>query len=104
MRRYVKSLCLRLPEMYCDVGSVHAINFTNLPSRVVIKPHKGWESDAVMLIDGERELFSGTTIPRAALPDFCRKTLTSAKFAREPRVIVEEFVRDYDRQFAIPRD
>src|SRR5215469_6412937 len=104
MRRYVNSLGLRLPEMYCDVDGVDAINFACLPNRVVIKPHEGWDSDAVLLIDGERELFSGTTVPRAALRDFCRKTLTSAKFAREPRVIVEEFVRDYDRQFAIPRD
>jgi hypothetical protein len=103
-RRYVKSLGLRLPEMYCDVGNVHAINFTNLPNRVVIKPHNGWESDAVMLIDGDRELFSGATVPRAAIPDFCWKTLTSAKFATEPRIIVEEFVQDYDGQFAIPRD
>src|SRR5208283_1775748 len=104
MRRYVKSLGLRLPEIYWDVGDLDAINFADLPDRIVIKPHNGWDSDAVMLIDGERELFLGATVPRAALPDFCRKTLASAKFAREPRIIVEEFVQDYDRQFAIPRD
>ena len=103
MRRYVKSLGLRLPEMYWDVGDVDGINFASLPSRIVIKPHNGTECDAVMVIDGERELFSGATVPRAALPDFCRKTIASARFAW-PRIIVEEFVQDYDRQFAIPRD
>lgn len=104
MRRYVKSLGLRLPEIYWHAGDVDAINFASLPERIVIKPHNGWDSDAVMLIDGERELLSGAAVPRAALPDFCRKTLASARFAREPQIIVEEFVQDYDRQFAIPRD
>jgi len=103
MRRYVKSLGLRLPEMYCDVGHVDAINFASLPNRIVIKPHNGTECDAVMVIDGEKELFSGATVPRTALPDFCRKTIAAARFAG-PRIIVEEFVQDYDRQFAIPRD
>jgi len=104
MRRYVKSLGLRLPEIYAEVGDMDAIDFASLPDRVVIKPHNGWDSDAVMLIDGERELLSGATVPRAALPDFCRKTLASARYAREPRIIIEEFVRDYDPRFAIPRD
>lgn len=104
MRRYVKSLGLRLPEIYSEVGDVDAINFAGLPDRIVIKPHNGWDSDSVMLIDGERELLSGAAVPRAALRDFCRKTLGSARFAKEPRIIVEEFVQDYDRQFAIPRD
>ena len=104
MRRYVKSLGLRLPEMYWDVGDVDAINFASLPYRTVIKPNNGAGSDAVMLIDGERELLSGAAVPRATLPDFCRNTLASARIARESRIIVEEFVQDYDRQFAIPRD
>ncbi len=104
MRRYVKSLGLRLPEIYADAADLNAIDFANLPDRVVIKPHNGWDSDAVMVIDGERELMSGTTVPRGALPEFCRKTFASARFAREPRIIVEEFVQDYDRRFAIPRD
>jgi TupA-like ATPgrasp len=104
MRRYVRSLGLRLPEIYWEVGDVDAIDFASLPDRVVIKPHNGWDSDAVMLIDGERELLSGSAVPRGALRDFCRKTLASARFAREPRIIVEEFVRDYNPQFAIPRD
>ncbi len=104
MRRYVKSLGLRLPEIYSDVGDLNEIDFANLPDRVVIKPHNGWDSDAVMLIDGERELMSGATVPRAALQEFCRKTFASARVVREPRIIVEEFVQDYDRRFAIPRD
>lgn len=104
MRHYVRSLGLRLPEIYWEVGDMDAINFASLPDRIVIKPHNGWDSDAVMLIDGERELLSGAAVPRAALPDFCRKMLGSARFAKEPRIIVEEFVQDYDRQFAIPRD
>ena len=104
MRRYVKSLGLRLPEIYSDAGDVNAIDFASLPERVVIKPHDGWYSDAVMLIDGERELLSGAAVPRAALPDFCRKTFASARFVRNSRIIIEEFVQDYDRRFAIPRD
>ncbi len=104
MRRYVKSLGLRLPELYSEVGDLNAIDFAKLPDRVVIKPHNGWDSDAVMVIDGERELMSKATVPRATLPEFCRKRFASAKYAREPRIIVEELVQDYDRRFAIPRD
>jgi hypothetical protein len=104
MRRYVNSLGLRLPQIYGDVDDVDQINFASIPDRVVIKPHNGWSSDAVMLIDREQELLSGAVVPRAELPDFCRKTLASARFAVEPRIIFEEFVQDYDQQFAIPRD
>jgi hypothetical protein len=104
MRRYVSSLGLRLPQLYHDAGELDEIDFAGLPDRIVIKPHNGWNSDAVMLIDGERELLSGARISRASLPAFCRKNLAAATAAKNPRIIVEEFVQDYDRQFAIPRD
>lgn len=104
MRRYIKSMGLRLPELYYDALTLDEINFASLPERVVIKPNNGWNSDAVMVIDGERELISGARVRRAALPAFCRKTLGSARAAKNPRIIVEEFVHDYDRRFAIPRD
>ena len=104
MRHYVKSLGLRLPEIYQDVSDVDAIDFARLPDRIVIKPHNGWDSDAVMLMAGDRELLSNTAVPRATLAEFCRKTLATARFAAKPRIIVEEFVQDYDPQFAIPRD
>ncbi|MBU6462998.1 MAG: hypothetical protein KGK01_13485 [Bradyrhizobium sp.] len=103
MRRYIKSMDLRLPKLYYDAADLDEIDFTSLPDRVVIKPHNGWSYDAVMLIDGERDLLSGARFSRAALPTFCRRTLASASAAFNPRII-EEFVEDYDSKFAIPRD
>jgi TupA-like ATPgrasp len=105
MRRYVASLGLRLPQIYADCGSVDEIDFARLPERVVIKPHNSWGAGGAMVIDCERELLSGAIVPRSALPNYCRETLASAKRAGgPPRIIVEEFVRDYDRRFVIPRD
>jgi hypothetical protein len=104
MRRYIESHHLSLPELFWNVGDIDEINFASLPNRIVIKPHNGWDSDAVMLIDGERELLSGAAVSRAALQDFCRGTLTQARFSVKPRIIVEEFIQDYDRKFSIPRD
>ena len=96
---------LELPRLYFDVSSIDEIDFPSLPEKIVIKPHNGWDSDAVMLIDGETELLSGTNVPRSSLPEYCRRNIASARFAKhDVRLLVEEFLQDYELEFAIPRD
>jgi hypothetical protein len=105
MRSYVKTLGLRLPELYSIVGSVDDIDFSRLPNRVVIKPHNARSASGIIIIDGERELLSHTTVPREQLLAFCRRTMAAADcVVDDPRIIVEEFAQDYDRRFTIPRD
>ena len=105
MQGYVKSLGLRLPKIYSVASTVDEIDFPALPDRVVIKPHNGWSANGVIIVDGERELLSHANVPRKELPAFCRRTLAEAnRIPGPPRIIVEEFVRDYDERFAIPRD
>lgn len=103
MRQYIRTLGIDLPEIYFDVASLREIDFANLPDAVVIKPSNGSNSDGVMLIAGEAELLSGVTIPRAKLREFCERVLASTPRAAE-RILVEEFLRDYDPRFVIPRD
>lgn len=103
-RNYMTTLGLRLPKLLADAGAVDEIDFAGLPDQVVIKPHNSWSSDGVMLFDGERELLSDTLIPRQTLSDYCRKEIAAAHAYYPTRIVVEEFVRDYDPRFIIPRD
>jgi hypothetical protein len=103
MRQYIQSLGIKLPQIYCDVSSLEEINFATLPYAAVIKPDNGSNSDGVMLIVGETEHLRGVTIPRSKLSDFCERVLNSTPRSAE-RILVEEFLKDYDPCFIIPRD
>jgi hypothetical protein len=105
MRRYIAAMGIRLPRLYYDAACVDEIHFNSLPDRVVIKPDGGWDSDAVMLFDGDRELLSGKVISHYQRAAFCREALNKARFVKpDAPLLVEEFVKDYDEHFAIPRD
>ena len=56
-----------------------------------------------MLIEGEKEILSGINVPRLELHNFCQKVLNSIQRAAD-RILIEEFLRDYDPHFNIPRD
>jgi hypothetical protein len=105
MRRYIAAMGIRLPRLYYDAACFDEIDFGSLPDRVVIKPDGGWDSDAVMLFDGNRELLSGKAVSQDQRAAFCRETLNKARFVKpDSRLLVEEFVKDCDERFAIPRD
>jgi hypothetical protein len=103
MRRYIQTLPIDLPKIYVDAKSIQEIDFDRLPNAIVIKPSNGSDSNGVMLIDGEKELLRGITIPRPELGSFCQRALTSIPRAAD-RILVEEFLCDYDPRFVIPRD
>ena len=103
MRRYIQAMGLKLSQIYFDAPSLDVIDFVALPEAVVIKPNNGWSCNGVMLIAGETELLSRAAVPRSTLRDFCRQTLDSTGLT-DSRILVEEFLRDYDPRFVIPRD
>ena len=103
MRRYIKSLGVNLPQLYLDVSSVAEIDFAALPPAVVIKPGNGSNSDGVMLIKGETEHLRGVSIQRSKLREFCQQVIESTPRSAN-RVLVEEFLQDFDSRFTIPRD
>lgn len=105
MRRYIAALGIRLPKLYYDAACFDEIDFGSLTDRVVIKPDDGWDSDSVLLFDGDRELLSGKVVPQDQRAAFCCETLNKARFAKpDSRLLVEEFVKDCDERFAVPRD
>jgi hypothetical protein len=105
MRQYVRSIGLRLPNLYAAVSDVTEIDFTELPDRIVLKPHSSWNSGGVMLIDKDRDLLSGIPVPRSELPELCRRKIATADLVDAPaQIMVEEFVSDYDPRFSVPRD
>jgi hypothetical protein len=103
MRQYIQSLDIKLPQLYFDVSSVQEIDFTALPPAVVIKPGNGSSSDGVMLITGETEHLRGVSISRSKLRDFCHQVIDSTPRLAN-RILVEEFLQDWDPRFIIPRD
>jgi hypothetical protein len=104
MRRYIGAMGLNLPQMYFDVPTLDAIDFRALPHAFVIKPDNCWSGKGVMLIVGEAELLTGAAVPRSTLPEFCQRVFASTHFESAPRILVEEFLHDYDPRFVIPRD
>jgi hypothetical protein len=106
MTRYITGLGLPLPETLAEAKTLDAVNFHDLPARVVIKPHNNANSKGVVLFDGTRNLMTGDIVP---ITD--RGAYVQALWERDgvlargrARVIVEEFLQDCDPTFAIPRD
>ncbi|QOC23779.1 hypothetical protein IC757_06540 [Wenzhouxiangella sp. AB-CW3] len=106
MHEYIGKLGLRLPRQYADFQTPGALKRMHLRDRVVIKPNNNADSKGVMLFDGDRELLSGDTVMQSDRPAYiamvCERDGVFAKSGT--RLIVEEFVEDYDPEFAIPRD
>lgn len=106
MTGYIQKMGLPLPETLVDAGTLDDVNFLELPERVVIKPNNNADSKGVILFDGDRNLMNGDTVPfidrRAYVQKIWEKDEVFAK--AKTRVVVEEFLKDYDRAFRIPRD
>jgi hypothetical protein len=105
MRRYAQTMGLNLSKSYYDVPSIALIDFDALPENVVIKPNNSWSSNCVLIIK-ETELLTGANVPRSKLRDFCQQRFERLDVVPgvAPRILVEEFLHDYDQRFIIPRD
>ena len=106
MTRYITGLGLPLPETLAVAETLDAVNFHDLPERVVIKPHNNANSKGVVLFDGPRNLMTGDIVPVMDRGAYMRALWDrDGVLARgRARVIVEEFLQDCDPGFAIPRD
>jgi hypothetical protein len=103
-RPYLERFGIALPELHAGARPIDEIDFATLPQRVCIKPVDGWDSDGVMLFDGEVEIMTGARVPRGELKDFVARTMAAARFTASSRLMVEEFLEDYDSRYVIPRD
>ena len=56
-----------------------------------------------MLITGESDSWRGVSIPRSKLRDFCQQVIDSTSRPAN-RILVEEFLQDWEPGFIIPRD
>jgi len=109
MYSYVIGKGLDVPKRYADVASFDEIDFAAFPSRLVIKPSNAGVGAGVMLFTGDKELFSGDCVPITWRSAYAREKLASASVRDkcingEMRIIIEEFVQDFDPDYEIPRD
>lgn len=94
-----------LPHRYAETKSVKDIDFNQIPERVVVKPNNSADSDCVMLFAGGKEIFSGSLVAPEERSCFIEKTFQDGRFLNSyTKILVEEFIQDYDDRFLIPRD
>lgn len=106
MAAYIRKMGLPLPSTLADAETLDALDFAALPNRIVIKPNNNADSKGVILFDGSKNLMNGDTVPLEARTAYTEKIWTRDRVFEKPktRVIVEEFLQDYDPGFRIPRD
>lgn len=105
MHRYAHDMGIPLPQAYAEEADVDRLDFTALPERIAVKPNNSADCDCVMLFTDGVEVFSGKEVPQDQRATFVRETFAKGRFIT-PRttILVEEFVRDHDPAYAIPRD
>lgn len=105
MHDYARKNNIPLPTVYGNFQSVDDIDFSTLPDRVVIKPNNSADSDCVLLLAGDRELLSGSTVPVENRSIFVKDAFSKGRFLNaQTTIIAEEFLCDYDPCFNVPRD
>lgn len=94
-----------LPFRFAETKDVESLKFDDLPERIVVKPNNSADSDCVMLFCDGREVFSGKDVLRHQRKDFVAESFSKGRFLNnQTKILVEEFMRDYDDRFIIPRD
>ncbi len=102
---YAKRMNLPMPERFADVKTADELDFSTLPETVVIKPNNSADNDCVMLFDGPREIFTGDIVPVERRAEYVRSTFAKGRETNAfTRILAEEFVRDYDESYVVPRD
>ena len=105
MFNYARRLELPLPERFAEAETLEALDFTALPERVVIKPNNAANNDGVLLLDGEREVFTGDQVPLAERAAYTRRRYEGGSFLKpNSKIIAEEFIQDFDPAYTVPRD
>ncbi|MBN7787221.1 hypothetical protein JYP51_20010 [Ponticoccus gilvus] len=106
MTEYIKGLNLPLPETLQKASTLEEINYESLPEKVVIKPSNGADSKGVIILFGGRNLMNGDEVSVGERREYIRDVWMRDGVLDKPggKVIVEEFLQDYDSSYVIPRD
>jgi hypothetical protein len=106
MQRYISGLGLPLPETIHETARIDEIDFASLPNRFVIKPNNSADSKGVILFHEGKNLLNGDIVNFSDLRSYVFDLWTRDKIfeKKNTRIIVEEFLQDYDPSFIIPRD
>lgn len=105
MFAYAKKHNIPLPHRYAEVSNVGDLDFKSFPERVVVKPNNSADSDCVMLFSDGKEIFSGESVLATEMSAFIEKAFAAGRFLNtHTKILVEEFIQDYDKRFLIPRD
>lgn len=105
MHDYARARNIPLPRLYAAAQDVAALDFASLPEHVVIKPNNSADSDCVMVFGDGIEHFSGRSVLPSQRAAFVREAFAKGRFLNHQTLILaEEFLRDHDPAYRIPRD
>jgi TupA-like ATPgrasp len=105
MREYIQARNIPLPRLFFLGRTLNAFNFNCIDRDFVVKPDNSADSDCVLLFRSGKELFSGQTVPKEEVKDFCLRKFSAGRFVNEAtNFLIEEFVQDRDPSLVVPRD
>ena len=104
-RNFVENLGLKVPELYWSGAEIEGIpEFSTLPSKFVLKPEEGWNSNNVYCMVEGTDLLSHRALSRDEIVD---ELLTNEFLSnKKPNIIVEELLvpEEKSTQDGLPRD
>lgn len=95
---------VRTPLLYWTGTSGNPPDFASLPKRFVLKPEISHSCRGAVLYDSGTDLMSGQQMRLSDLGDHMRACEAQFGLQNDGMWMVEEFVRDVDSKYAIPRD
>jgi hypothetical protein len=107
---FMREFCVRrsipLPEIYYSGDSMMLmIESLRDKESFVIKPSNSADSDGVILFKNKTDLFTGVTITDHTISDYISNVFSKAKYLDKNTLFIsEEFIKDFDCNFTIPRD
>ncbi len=105
MHEFISNLGIPLPKRFYEVEKVEEIDFPSLPDRIVIKPNNSADSDCVMIFINNIDILAGMVVDKRVVANYVENKFQNGRFInKNTRIIVEEFIQDYDCSFKIPRD
>lgn len=104
---YTQNKNIYSPETYRATANFKDVYLSQFPSRVVIKPEDGADSNGVYVIENGIDLFTLEKIPNR-LDNFLKEKVSAHSFTKDKRVLIEELIDDVDFKhnpyLKIPRD
>lgn len=107
MREKIALLGVPLPELYFCGRDLSDLNVANLPELFVAKPHNGSDSKGVLVMQGDRDLLTGTVHDRTlpAFKQYLADYVLGAKGTNsQTQVMIEEYVIDAIDPLGVPLD